>query len=260
MTTETHRVTHENPPPKIWSIPIEIRRRLSGRVGRQRAMACDDHLLMVLQPVPDRTMPRQPGVYFWRCPEGEWSHSEQGAGFAALEQLVQDYENVVVELEREQDAATSTKEWFQILERVGPIHRAARSLHDTLLESLELSKNYEHRTQLQPLSDQASEVERSTELLQSDVRNSIQYEIARQTELQAGFSRVQSRAAHRLNVLVAIFLPLATLSSVFGMNLATGFEGVSPVLFWLVLILGAAVGGFIGINVMNVRGLSPDEW
>ena len=259
MTTELQRVTHENPPPRIWNLPIEIRRRLSGRVGRQRAMSFEGHLLVVLHPVPNRSTPRQPGVYFWRSPEGEWSHSEQGAGFAALERLVQDYEQAVVELEQQHESASSTKEWFTILDQIGPQHRAARNLHDTLTQALEESA-YEQRTQLQPLCDQASEVERSAELLQNDVQNAIQYEIARQAELQAGFGRLQSRAAHRLNVLVAIFLPLATLSSVFGMNLRSGMEGAPMVLFWMVMLLGVAIGAVIGVYVMNVRGISPDEW
>ena len=53
---------------------------------------------MVLHPVPNRNCPRQPGVYFWRSPDGDWAHSEQGPGFASLESLVQEYENKVVVL------------------------------------------------------------------------------------------------------------------------------------------------------------------
>jgi len=253
-------LTEENFPPRVWSLPIEIRRRLSGRVGRQRAITCEDHLLMVLHRVPNRTTPRQPGVYFWRAPSGEWSHSEQGAGFAALERLVQDYEETVLRSEQAHETAISTKDWFAILDEIGPVHRASRNLHDTLTQALEETGDVEQRAELQMLCDQANEIDRSAELLQTDVQNSIQYSIARQAELQAGFSRVQSRAAYRLNVLAAVFLPLATVSSVFGMNLASGVEQSSPLLFWMVLGLGLLLGVAIGVFVMDVKALNPDEW
>ena len=258
--TNHQRVTKENPPPRMWRIPIEIRRRLSDRVGRQRAITFDEHLLLILHPVPDRSAPRQPGVYFWRSPEGEWCYSEQGAGFTSLEELVQRYEDTIVSLERSLESASTTKEYFEILDQIGPIHRASRNMHEALSQAREQTVAYEQRAQLQPLCDQASEIEHSAETLQVDVQNAIQYETARQTELQAGFSRAQSRAAHRLNILAAIFLPLATLSSAFGMNLTSGIENLTPALFWLVMVFGIAIGAVIGVFVMNVRGLSPEEW
>ena len=193
-------------------------------------------------------------------PAGEWSHSEQGAGFASLESLVQDYENKIVELEQEHEAAQATKDWFAILDQMGAICRASRNMHDALQHAVEATVDFEQRTQLQMLSDQASEIDRAAELLQTDVQNAIQYSMARQTELQAGFGRAQSRAAHRLNILAAIFLPLATVSSVFGMNLTSGVEQTSPLLFWFVLGLGLILGAGIGVFVMDVKALNPDDW
>ena len=110
------------------------------------------------------------------------------------------------------------------------------------------------------MRDQMSEVERSAELLQIDVQNAIQYSMAKQAELQSGHIRMQSRASHRLNILAAIFLPLATLSSVFGMNLTSGVEHATPLLFWSILTLGAIIGGVVGVFVMDLRSLAPDEW
>lgn len=254
-----NRVTHENPPPRIWRIPTNLRRRLSGRVGRQRAISEEQHLIIVLHRVPDRTQPRQPGVYFWRSPENEWFHSEQGSGFAALEKLVQEYEDRVVELEEMHDGANSNEKYFEILDAIGPIVRSARSLHETLLHARDDSQP-KQRGALQPLCDQSSEIEHAAELLQSDVRNSIQYTMARQAERQAGFVREQSQAAHRLNILAALFLPMATLSSLFGMNLRHGLEGLPPLLFWLIITLGIVLGAVIGIFVMRVKGLDPNEW
>jgi len=215
---------------------------------------------MVLHTVPQRHLPRQSGVYFWRNPAGEWSHSEQGAGFSALSQLINDYENLVVDLEAANDEAASTKQWFDILDSIGPVCRAARNLHETLVQAREATSNMEFRDQLQPLCDQASEIERSAELLQVDVQNSIHYAMVRQSELQSGFSRAQSVAAHRLNILAAIFLPMATLSSIFGMNLASGLEGTPPAIFWLLTAGGIALGIGIGVFVMQMRGVKPEEW
>jgi Mg2+ and Co2+ transporter CorA len=50
-------------------------------------------------------------------------------------------------------------------------------------------------------------------------------------------------AAHRLNLLVAIFFPIATLSTIFGMNLTHGLESYNkPVAFWGVLLVGFLCG------------------
>ena len=254
------RVTAENHPPRIWQIPICLRRRLSNRVGRQRAIAAKDHLVMVLHRVPDRRQPRQPGVYFWRSPEGVWSHSEQGAGFAALSQLVQDYEDKVVELESVHEHGKDATDWFEVLDAIGAIVRPARNLHEALSHAHELSSSPDHRAELQVLCDQTSEIEHAAEQLQTDVQNSIQYMMARQSERQADFVREQSRAAHRLNILAAIFLPTATLSSIFGMNLQSGLEEWSPFLFWLVMSAGLALGVMIGIVVMRVKAINPNDW
>lgn len=254
------RQSAENPPPRIWDIPLELRRRLSARVGRQRSISVDDHVVMVLHRPPRSGSARAAGVYFWRSPNAEWFHSEQGSGFAALEGLVEAYEDRVADLEHRNEAAESTKGWFGILDELGPLVRAARNLHETLNQARDQTSDFELKSQLQPLCDQASEIVRAAELLQMDVQNSIQYSMARQAELQAGFSRVQSVASHRLNILAAVFLPLATISSVFGMNLTSGIEHWPPLLFWFVMFCGMGLGTLIGVFVMDVRGLKPEEW
>lgn len=254
------RQTAENPPPRIWDIPVELRRRLSARVGRQRSISVEGHLVMVLHRPPDSRSARTRGVYFWRSPQGEWFHSDQGSGFAALEGLVEVYEARVEDLEKQNEIAESTKSWFAILDQLGPLLRAARNFHDALNQARDQTTDIELRSQLQLLCDHASEIVRTAELLQLDVQNSIQYSMARQAELQAGFSRVQSVASHRLNILAAVFLPLATISSVFGMNLTSGIEHWPPLLFWFVMLCGIGLGTLIGVFVMNIRGLKPEEW
>ncbi len=47
-------------------------------------------------------------------------------------------------------------------------------------------------------------------------------DIAKSTEEQAVLGEEAVRSGLRLNILVAIFLPLTTLSGMFGMNVTTG--------------------------------------
>ena len=80
--------------------------------------------------------------------------------------------------------------------------------------------------------------------------------MVQQQEMQARYTQSQSNAAHRLNVLAAIFLPVAIISSVFGMNLPSGLES-SQFMFWITFVLSMFLGGVIGFFVMNVRQVKP---
>ena len=132
-------------------------------------------------------------------------------------------------------------------------------MNDALHKALELTGDEEQQQELQIICDLASEVVRSTALLQVDVQNSIQFNMVQQQEMQARYTQSQSNAAHRLNVLAAIFLPVATISSVFGMNLPSGLES-SQFMFWITFVLSMFLGGVIGFFVMNVRQVNPQDW
>ncbi len=66
-------------------------------------------------------------------------------------------------------------------------------------------------------------------------------EIARVSEEQAQLGIKALRTAHKLNILMAIFLPLTVVSGVFGMSMAYQFEA-SGWLFWPVLVAALALG------------------
>jgi Mg2+ and Co2+ transporter CorA len=84
--------------------------------------------------------------------------------------------------------------------------------------------------------NQADSIERAADLVYEDAEHGLQYAIAKQGEYQAA-------ATHRLNVMAALFLPLATIAAVFGMNLPHGFEQVdNPMPFMLVLFAGMSMG------------------
>ena len=109
--------------------------------------------------------------------------------------------------------------------------------------------------------DQAGEVERAVELLHADAKNGLEYMVARQTEEQAENSEQLLKAGHRLNMLVAIFLPLTALGSAFGMNFRHGLESItSPLLFWGTLFLGLVLGFFVKLLLDEpAAGMNPQE-
>jgi hypothetical protein len=78
--------------------------------------------------------------------------------------------------------------------------------------------------------------------------------IARQAEEQARSSQQLVVAGHRLNLLIAIFLPLTALGSAFGMNLRHGLEGInSPLLFWVILIGGFFLGFVVKATITGAK-------
>lgn len=129
----------EKHPPKIWDLPFDIRRQLSGRGGRQRALAADNHLLIVLYQVSKPKSSRGETVYFWRNREHEWHYSERGGGFSALEKVVESYGNRIAELEESLSTADDSRARFQLLDDVTPVLRSVRNLADALHKGLELS-------------------------------------------------------------------------------------------------------------------------
>src|SRR5690606_26103454 len=91
--------------------------------------------------------------------------------------------------------------------------------------------------------DQAYEIERSAELLHGDMLSGLQCAVARREEEQSRSTHEMALAGHRLNVLAATFLPIATIASIFGMQLPNGLEqSIGPWLFWIVLGLGGVSG------------------
>ncbi len=100
--------------------------------------------------------------------------------------------------------------------------------------------------------DEAYEIARRAELLYDDAKNGLDFAIARQAELQAESSRQMTAAAHRLNVLVALFFPIATLTAIFGMNLSHGLEEYDKQNAPWLLIGVSLVGLVMGVIVTAI--------
>lgn len=238
--------------PADWEVPQSFRDRLGDQVGRQRAMTSDGHLLLVLHEPPTVEDQQRTGRIFWRKPTGEWK-AKRGDGIPALRKHVSEFFDRVTELEAEDHKAETATEYFQVLSALAPLRRATGNLHQALQQARELCS--EDRNLIN-FRDQAYRVERMADLLQNDVKASLDFRIARQAEEQAQNSYQMAVSAHRLNALAAFFFPLATLSAIFGVNLKHGMEevitlddltsaAIPSTPFLLVLGFGIVMGFFL---------------
>lgn len=229
--------------PPLWKVPQVFRDRMGEQVGRQRPMIADDHLLLVLHAPPQPNENQRHGRFFWRDPKGLWTSKERGTGINALNQHLTDYEDIIAQLDRKEEQATTSTEYFAILEELSPVFRAAHNLHRVLQEAREQCPNYR---ELINLRDRAYSIERTAELLLAEVKNSLDVAVAKRAEEQAVTSHQMAVSAHRLNLLAAFFFPLATLMAVFGANLRHGWEDAAPPIPLLVAVgLGLALGGIL---------------
>jgi hypothetical protein len=244
--------------PPSWEIPDEIRARLSDQSGRQRAMIADGHIVMVLHRVPQPRNHKREGLLFWRKTNGEWAFNQGRPGLVTLKQVVGDYSTAIIALERARGRADNADAWFRILEEVGPLCRAARNLYNVLQEARGAIPDARQRNELQGPCDVASDVARTAELLQADSRDALDFHIAKQGEVQSRLSRNLTRTGQRLNMMACVFLPVAAVASVFGMNLNHGLEGSPVWVFWSVLAGGTLLGIIISGLLLDGQGDKRD--
>jgi Mg2+ and Co2+ transporter CorA len=151
-------------------------------------------------------------------------------------------------------AAATADDYFGILQALAPLHRACRNLHAALQNAREQVPDDKD---LIVCRDQADALERTSDLLHTDAKNGLDFTVARRTEEQAQRGHEMAVAAHRLNLLAAIFLPIATLSAIFGMNLEHGLDVVgNRWAFWGVLLVGL-IGGLLLTMAISTRPARP---
>jgi len=226
--------------PSFWQyLPKEIQTRFSQKQwGRQRAMVAQGHLLLVLHRIPQPGNREREERLFWRKPDGSWD-STQGSGLLRLMEHVEEYELAEAALGQKYGLARDSEDYFEILEQTSPLLHAAKNLHATLQAARE---GIPHDHDLIDLRDRAYEVERTLDLLYMDARHARDFKIAKQSEEEARLSLQSVKIANRLNVLVAIFLPLTALAGIFGMNLHSGLDEGATWTFWVVLVAGVSLG------------------
>jgi len=237
------------PVPETWKVPEALRSRLRESVGRQRAMFADGHLLLILHAPPRADQPQRAARLFWRAPDGTWQ-STTGPGIESLQRHLAEYRQAIEKLDEAEDLADRANEFLRILEEIAPLRRAARHLHDALQQAREMAGN---DSDLILCRDRAYALSRQAELVQSDTQSGLDCAVARRAEEQAESSQRMAISSHRLNVLAAIFFPIVTISSIFGMNLSHGLENApfGAGLFWLTVAGGIALGLFLKMALLD---------
>lgn len=228
--------------PATWKVPEEFRARMGESAGRQRAMAAEGHLLLVLHAPPKAGDDEREPRLFWRDEQGQWKSNSLGGGVQALKTHLAQFAEREDQLDGQLDTGHGAKDFFGVLQATAPLHRSARNLHSTLQQARELMPA---DRDLINLRDRAGEIERALELLHNDAKNALDFTVARESEEQSRRSYEMAVSSHRLNVLVAMFFPIATVSTIFGMNLPHGLDAVNnPLGFWGVLA-GAFIAGML---------------
>ncbi|QDU55488.1 CorA family divalent cation transporter [Aeoliella mucimassa] len=246
--------------PPNWKVPQQFRDRLGRRVGRQRLMEAEGHLLIILHEPPDADDDFRVGHFFWRSPEGAWKPKAQRRGELPIAELLAKYDQMIDKLDDREEIADSPDEYFSLLRDLNPLVRAANNFYNTLQKAREAMPN---DRELLLLRDSAYAMSRRVELLAADTRHSLNYHIAMRAEEQTENSERMAVASYRLNLLVALFFPIATLAGVFGMNLHNPLEEFSEkagaVVMVVVLLLGLLMGGILTFFVMQPPGVKKTK-
>lgn len=242
--------------PSGWELPDKILARLGLQTaGRQRAIAEDGHLLLVLHDPPGHDHSDRDGVFFWRTPEGEWKYSGRGNGIGCLREHLRLYRDIEDHLDDQYERASEAKDYFELLEKLAPLHRAARNQASALQAAREAVMG---DRALIELRDEAGSIELAMELLYADTKNALDFDLARTAEEQARFSEQSARAGHRLNILAALFFPLTALTSFFGMNLPLGMDGATPLTTIVVSVIGCLLGAVMLVWVAGSHKSNGD--
>lgn len=240
------------PIPHTWDIPEELRRRVGASVGKQRLIAEQGHLLLMLHDLPNAKDPsRREARVFWRKPDGTWRSSsrERDTSIAPLRAHVERFHEAMEALEERVEAADSADDWFSVLFELGPLMRTSRNLSRVLQE---LREKAGHNADIIAIRDRATDIERAAELVHQWASQGLDHRIARSNEEQARLSEYISRSSHRLNLLAALTFPLTALGAFFGVNLRSGLEELgAPYAFWIFGAVSLALG-------LAVRSSMPD--
>ena len=234
--------------PDHYEIEHELREQLSGRPGHQRCVVGHDELLLVLHEVPEVGIPEREAIFFWRRQDGRWLQPG-GPGIDELESLLERYACAIDENEEILEETKSTEQVFKILRHAGPLSRSTRNIVQALEQGLAQEPDDK---EIRELRDRARELERASELLQADARETLIYWQAEASEEHAKASGRLGDILFKLNLVAGFFLPLVALGGLFGMNL--DLPDFVKGMFWWVFFGGLTVGGLL------LWYISKDAW
>ena len=101
-----------------------------------------------------------------------------------------------VRIDRAEEEAQTSEDYFEVLERLAPVYRAARHLHQVLEEARLACPD---DRELLNARDQAYQLERTAELLYNNGKHLLDYTVARRAEEQAQQAGEQRRLQHDLD-------------------------------------------------------------
>jgi hypothetical protein len=227
-------------PPTWSSFPDEFRQRLGTNVGRQRLMKSGQEILIVAHHVPEHDEVGRRGVLFWRDASGEWRCSNGDPGKASLGMHLDRYAKKLDAYELQESKAIRADDYLPLLEGLAPIVRSNRNLFETLDEA---RKSLPEDRTLIDHRDKAYDLSRQADLLYEDAKNSMDVAIVRRADEQAQATNQMMVAAHRLNMLAALFFPFATLGAIFGTTLTDNWTwSQSPIPFLFFVIASGVIG------------------
>jgi len=232
--------------PKSWSIPEIFRARMGNDVGRQRLMSEEGHLLVVLREIPtlESKGSRSP-VLFWVNEAREWKSMPRSGGRSALKQFIQDYQEKISELElsmAEAEGDDTPEDVHAVIDIAAPIQRAVRGLA-RVMQDLRVALNNDREVLI--MRDTAVALESATDLLIADAKSTLDFLAAKNAMVQAKESAKAAKEAQKLNRLAALFFPLVTLASIFGMNPPSEVLGSNG--SFMVIVIGLLMGGLLWI-------------
>lgn len=226
-----------------WVLPKSIEDRLGSKTyGHQRNIFEDNHLLIILHEPPKIDQMIRDHIVYYRKPTGHlWCNGQDNGSFK-IRQLLEQYQTIFDRLEDNANDARSAKDYFSVLEELIPVSSSIQNLAETLRESRRMVPMDDL---LLEIRDWSSDLQRSYEMLLQDCRLALDFQTAQKSEDQANKSNQALVAQNRLNTLAAFTFPIMSIATVFGMNMVSGLEHVTPLLFWGVLLAGIGIGFWI---------------
>lgn len=229
--------------PGNWALPDVITNRLGSSAGKQRVIAEDGHILVVLHKVPGKDDSHREILFLWRNAENQWHSTERGNGLSTLTDHLDKYSILEEKLDQQYENATASSDYFDLLEILAPVLRTIKNSCTTLQTAREIAGS-----EVIDYRDKAEELQRSFDLLYIDCKNGLEYAIAKKAEEQSELQKQAIHVGHRLNIIMALFLPVTAAASLLGMNVPHGLETSSPWVF-------AGIVGFFGL-----LGLLMKSW
>ena len=246
--------------PDPWDVPTRFHERLGSTVGRQRAMVHEGHLLLVLHSPPEPDQEDRSGRFFWRDPNGKWESDQFGSGSESVIRHLDGFHERLDRLDKQEEDADSSQDYFEVLEALAPLQRAARNLHSVLQEARDQCPD---AREIIDLRDRAYRLERNADLLATGAKHGLDFRMARKSEQQSRASERMAASAHRLNLLAAFFLPLATLCGIFSMDLPSSLSTIpylgdvpESLLFAAIVLVGLTLGILLMLLV-RIRKSEP---